>query len=338
MPTTTRLIEELPSRLAAIAARIEVRRRGLGLSQVALADRCNAVRDDLFAPTDLPRVPQMSRERIAKILMARHAQPRPNAARALYPYELQLLAHALDVSVEWLHGPDDEHPIVVWNPVTDPHGADVVLDLIAMHQRAAAEQVSWAEALPWSFMTPAFLRAYHRARLAAHRPRTRVEEQVRLFERIGTVSRARLLADAAARPWRFTHHMRLSDLEMLSAGARDYAVVPANVRVGCLANVMRLVSDHALRIGLVVAEDDALGPLETSLHDVDALLVVGRSLAMWRDHSGMLYWSEHPRFVAAKRGILRRFAARARYRHPVDVLTLLQGLRAAAATPLPTPD
>jgi hypothetical protein len=103
----------------------------------------------------------MTRVRIAQILMARRPDAGRHAARALYPHEMRILAHVLDTSVEWLHGPDAQRAIVAWDPLSEPRRAQQVLQLIASHEARATERLSWAEYLPCSLETPDLMHAHH---------------------------------------------------------------------------------------------------------------------------------------------------------------------------------
>jgi transcriptional regulator with XRE-family HTH domain len=123
MATTSKLIEQLPRRLVEMVGRIADCRSELGLTQQQLADRCNQRRCEILCTEDLQAVPRMTRERVAKILMARDPQPRRAAARALYPGELKMIAHALDMPLEWLAGADIESPVVLCPPPHTPNRA-----------------------------------------------------------------------------------------------------------------------------------------------------------------------------------------------------------------------
>ena len=75
----------------------------LGLNQTELAARCARLSHDLFAQD----APQITRERIAKILMHCKANPGKSAARVISHRELRVLATVLQVSPEWLTGREE---------------------------------------------------------------------------------------------------------------------------------------------------------------------------------------------------------------------------------------
>jgi hypothetical protein len=81
-----------------------------------------------------------------------------------------------------------------------------------------------------------------------------------------------------------------------------------------------------------VVEDTTVPELKLQLRGCDSLFVTGDTLAMWRDHSGNLFWSEHPRIVRAKRQLLEALHARARYREVESVIRLLRRLTRSIRT------
>src|SRR5437899_755617 len=87
------------SRLPRIAQRLRSRMRELDLNQTELANRCALAAGDLF-PDD--QAPQITRERISKILTHCRTNPGKSAARVISRQELQVLAAVLQVSTEWL--------------------------------------------------------------------------------------------------------------------------------------------------------------------------------------------------------------------------------------------
>ena len=92
---------------------------------------------DLFPEEEQP---QITRERIAKILMHCKATPGKSAARVIGPQELQVLASVLKVSIEWLVGRD----LVLWDPSTDPRRASHILaGLLSLAQAVDHIPDSW---------------------------------------------------------------------------------------------------------------------------------------------------------------------------------------------------
>lgn len=330
MGTTSILIEQIPSRLAEIARRVDSRRRDLEVTQEELAALYNRARLRLCPADDRRLVPRMTRDRLAKILSARLRNPGRSAARALYPYELRLLAEALDAPLEWLQGLDPERPIVLWDPMTEPSRAAHLLQLIVQHERQAPDRLSWAEFLPCSFVPSEFMHAHHAAIFGAGgglcEGSPEALEVVRLFDTVGHANRERTLVPGRA--WPFTHHMLLSDLHRLAAGEDEYREIPLSLRQACLLHLCRLLADAPLRLRLVVAEDEGLGSTRQKLRSYDSLFITGETLAMWRDHAGTLFWSEHPDIVAGKRQLLATLRTRSIFARDQELLSYLGDLAA----------
>src|SRR5438552_18148053 len=102
MPSkSSRFSEVLQSRIPRIARRLRSRMSEVGLNQTQLATRCTLAAQDLF-PDE--RAPNITRERIAKILMHCKTNPGKSAARVISHSELQVLSRVLQVSPEWLVG------------------------------------------------------------------------------------------------------------------------------------------------------------------------------------------------------------------------------------------
>lgn len=337
MSTPRSLVEVLPSRLAMIAARIEQRRRELGLTQQALAERCNRARPRLLSSAEGGAVPRMTRERIAKVLMARGTRGRVSAARALYPQELRMLAAALTVSVEWLAGPSDDQSIVIWDPITEPERAAHVAHLIAHHLNGAAELLSWAEFLPCSFETADVMHAHHAALFSGEGvPPHESARAAHLFDTVGAGNRTRALEDRDGRSWRFTHVMARAGLEALVTGTGNYRLCDIEMRRRCLAHLARVIGDASYRMRLVLADDADVASVRQQLRSFDSLFIIDHRHAMWRDYCGNLMWSIHPEIVAARRRPLETLLGRARWRDQAAALELVASLsrRLARRRPL----
>lgn len=335
MGTTSILIEQIPSRLAEIANRIDRRRRELGLTQEELSALYNRARLRLCPTEDRRLVPRMTRDRLAKILSTRLANPGRSAARALYPYELRLLSVALEAPLEWLQGLDPERPIILWDPMTEPRRAEHLLHLIVEHERRAPDRLSWAEFLPCSFVPSEFMHAHHAAIFGAGGGlcdgSPEAIEVVRLFDTVGHANRERTLVPNRA--WPFTHHMFLSDLRRLAAGEDEYAEIPLTMRRSCIQHLCRLLADSSLRLRLVVADDEALRGARQKLKSYDSLFITGQTLAMWRDRAGTLFWSEHPDIVAGKRQLLETFRTRSLFARDEELLSFVGDLAARMEAP-----
>ena len=330
MGTTSRLIEVLPGQMREIALRLKRLREDAGLTQEALAERCLAAARELLGPEDRPRAGRITRSRIAHIEQAHQTRPGKGAAMTIQPHEVRFLAHALGVSPEQIVGEGADR-IVTWDPLTHPQRAAHFLSLVGEHGRNASALLSWAEFLPCSLETPAFMHAHHEAIFdadAVHLPpddrAAFTQSAVRMYDTIGDRRRQELLDSAASRSWTLTHMMLRSDLESIASGVGPYAGMPASIRREGLRHLVEILGDPTLRVTLVVA-DDAAG-LRHLLQGIDSVAVFDETFAFWRGTTGDVAYSAHAAIVRLRRGLLETFRAHASHRDPRAVIRLLNGL------------
>jgi hypothetical protein len=280
----------------------------LGLSQVELAARCARSAGDMFSE-DHQRT--ITRERIAKILMHCKANPGKSAARVISPRELQVLSSVLQVSSEWLAGQDGGRGLVLWDPLAGPHRAKHILHLMNEHEDQASEFLVWAEYLMCSLETPEFMHKHHEAlfaeldMLGAHDEKRRL---VNVYDSIGNARRKRLL-DPKRKRCKLVQFIFASDLERIAQGKGEYAGIRKQLRRDCLANVLRLISDEALGIEVVIIDSGNADGIRTALRDYDSVSVFDESFVLWRYHSGMIAWSEDSLHAKRYRGMLQELRA-----------------------------
>jgi hypothetical protein len=276
----------------------------LGLSQVELAARCARTAGELFSEDHQKNI---TRERIAKILMHCKANPGKSAARVISPQELQVLSSVLQVSSEWLGGQDDGRGLVLWDPLAGPHRAKHILHLMNEHDDQASEILVWAEYLICSFETPEFMHKHHEAlfteldMLGAHDEKRRL---VNVYDSIGNARRKRLL-DPKRKRCKLVQFIFASDLERIAQGKGEYAGISKQLRRECLANVLRLTSDEALGIELVIIDSGDADGIRTAFRDYDSVGVFDESFVLWRYHSGRIAWSEDSAHAKRCRGMLQ---------------------------------
>ena len=276
----------------------------LGLSQVELAARCARTAGDLFSEDHQKNI---TRERIAKILMHCKANPGKSAARVISTQELQVLSSVLQVSSEWLGGQDDGRDLVLWDPLAGPHRAKHILHLMNEHEDQASEILVWAEYLICSLETPEFMHKHHEAlfteldMLGEHDEKRRL---VNVYDSIGNARRKRLL-DPKRKPCKLVQFIFASDLERIAQGKGEYAGISKQLRRECLANVLRLTSDEALGIELVIIDSGEADGIRTAFRDYDSVGVFDESFVLWRYHSGRIAWSEDSSHAKRYRGMLQ---------------------------------
>jgi len=296
--------EELQSRIPQLARRVRKRMNELGLSQVELAARCARTAGDLYSEDHQPNI---TRERIAKILMHCKANPGKSAARVISARELLVLSSVLQVSSEWLAGQDDGRGLVLWDPLADPHRAKHILHLMNDHEDQASEILIWAEYLMCSLETPEFMHKHHEAlfteldMLGEHAEKRRL---VNVYDSIGNARRKRLL-DPKRKRCKLVQLIFASDLKRIAQGKGEYAGMRKELRRDCLSNVLKLTSDEALGIELVIINSGDADGMRTAFRDYDSVSVFDESFVLWRYHSGRIAWSEDSAQAKRYRGMLQ---------------------------------
>jgi hypothetical protein len=300
----SRFSGEVQSGIARVARRLRSRMSELVLNQTELAARCDRLSQELF-----PReASQITRERIAKILMHCKANPGKSAARVISQLELRVLAEVLRVSPEWLTGREESRDPVLWDPLADSQRTQQILHLINEHEDRAAEVLVWAEHLISSLETPEFMHECHQAlfieldALGVHDERRQL---VKIYDTIGNARRRRIW-DPRQKHRKLIQFICASDLHRISEGKGEYATIRRELRKACLENVGKIVSDESLGIQLMIISDQASSSkVKSAFRDYDSVAVFDERFVLWRYHSGKVAWSEHPEHGRTYRRLLR---------------------------------
>ena len=323
MPRATRFTDSLDGRIPFIARRIRNRMGQLGLNDQHLAEACN--REALSKGVPL----NVSRERIAKILMNCKKNPERSAARIISYTELEALSTALSVSVEWLTGQRDNRDPVHWNVLAEAGRPSYLLHLLSEYEEKAGELLVWAEFLMCSLVTPELMHAQHRARfseLSVIGLDWEMEKAVNLFDSIGNIRRERLLKSKDARGYSYRQIIFYSDLKLIADGESEYSLADREVRRESLKYLAGLIADRSLGIDVIVVDDGEVAPLKRLLRDYDSLSVFGAVFTLWGYHSGSVAWSEHSSYIARHRKILDELQARPTSHEPRRTVELLSAL------------
>jgi hypothetical protein len=292
VPKPSRFSGELQSRIPRIARRMRNRMSELGLNQTELSARCAGASQDLFQQD----APQITRERIAKILMHCKRNPGKSAARVITQRELQVFSSVLQVSPEWLAGQGESREFVLWDLLTEPHRAHHILHLINEHEDRAKEVIVWAEHLICSLETPEFMHKHHEALFSeldvwgAHEEKRKL---VQLYDSIGNARRKRL-TDSKQRRRKLVQLIFAAELRKIADGVNEYAGMGKELRRCCLQRLSHLLSEPSRGINLVVIDDKDADHVMTAFRDYDSVGVFDDSFVVWRYHSGRIAWSEHP--------------------------------------------
>jgi hypothetical protein len=272
----------------------------LGLNQTELSARCAVTVQELFVDGQQPNI---TRERIAKILMHCKATRGRSAARVMSSQELQVLAAVLQVSIEWLAGRD----LVLWDPLVEPDRASHILHIINEHEDRANEVLIWAESLVCSLETPEFMHRHHEAlfrevdMLGSHDDKRKV---VQIYDSIGNALRKRLL-DTKPKRRKLVQFIFASDIKRIGRGEGEYAGIHKGLRKACLENLANLISDSSLGTELVIVGEKEAQRAKVAFRDHDSISVFDESFVLWRFHSGRIAWSEHPMHARRYRTVLK---------------------------------
>jgi hypothetical protein len=277
-----------------IAQRIRSRMRQLGLSANQLSIACSIAAIQL----EQGEQPGVRRDRIAKILM--NCQPRPASAAAgrISHEEMLVLARALKVSYEWLSVQTENEEPIVWNVLAQPERGTHVLHLLEEYEERAGETSVWSEYLLCSFTTEEFMIAFHRAHFGemdtAGVTRDR-RELVEFFNRTGRARRKRVLRPD--RSFTFTGLIFESEVQRLVAGEGVHRLIPKLIRKANLVHMTRVLADPDLKMSLVIVNDERVRGVRAAWRDHETVGVTGELFSLWNYHSGIIGWSENPRYV-----------------------------------------
>jgi hypothetical protein len=322
MPKVSPLAVIEPARLRQIALRIRNRMGDLGLTEEALARRCTNLAQNRF-----PEPFFMTRERIAKILMNCHKEPKPSAAKVLMPQELEVLAIALKVPQEWLLGQAESRDMILWDPLAHPGRREELLHLMNFFEERSGEALVWAEGLLCSLTTPELHRAYHQAlfaeldELGLQREK---QQLVTFYEAVGEARRER----RRQRPSRLTQLLFLSDLKKLAHGDGAYRIVGEEICRRAIGELQRLLEERQ-EITLTVIGEQRERELRWMLQGIESVGVCGDQVVIIRMRNGCVLWSENREWVGHYSRVLERLREQAVCREPQVVLELLGKLGAS---------
>ena len=300
--------------LKEIAARLRSRMDNLHLSVTELARRCDTLAQEIYVDGDCPN---LTRERIAKILMNAQSRIGKGAAKVVSQAEVTVLSDVLEVSPEWLANQTAREFPAFWNMATDPKYAGQVAHLLTHYEEETGESLIWGENLLCSFTPPEFANAYHEnyfAEYAAVGLHEQKQILVRVYDEVGNERRQKLFSNPADRKYIVTQIVFLSELEKIAGGDGNYSGIPVALRRQCLKNLAEFLADDSYKINLIIVRDGDAKHLKHLLRDYDRFGVNGDKFAMWSYHSGRLAWSEDKKVVRQHRRILEELIEHSIYR------------------------
>lgn len=308
--------------LPELARRIKLCLSNQRLSSTRLARRCDDAAQVLhqkFPEREYGGF-RIDDDKLRHLLMWSSDEPKKSALKSIEVEVIEIIAQALHVPADYLLGTRYRRNAILWDPLCDSDEAEHIIHLMNIYEEEAGEFVGWAEFLPCSLETPEFMAKHHEAIFQNIEPRQR-RVIVDKFNRIGNARRSRLFDPK--RTHSFTELLYLSDLERIVKGAGEYSRIDPELRKTCLLELKDLISQPSLRINLVIAKDDEVGPLRQLSRDCDGIVVNKDKHTHWRTHAGDIFWSENGETVKKHYQWTEQFRQKAYYNEPEKVIALL---------------
>lgn len=312
-------------RLPLFAERIRSQMQRLKISVTELARRC-----ETHDFPDGETRPNLSRERITKILMNAQSRVGKGAAKVVSAREVCVLAETLEVSKEWLTGQTaDLTSVILWDMASEPEIGKQIMHLVCHYEELTGGSVIWGENLLCSLTPTEFVRGYYESffseldEIGLHSEK---QTLVALYEDFGNLQRRRMLENAKNRKWTRTQIIFLSELEKIADGGGHYANIKFSIRRKCFENLQKLTADDSFGVRLIVVRDEDAPQIKLFLRDNDRFGVNGDRFTLWGFHSGKVAWSESRTQVLRHKKILDELIERSIYRERGDVTALLSQL------------
>lgn len=312
--------------LPLFAGRVRSQMQRLRISAAELARRCQTH----DSPDDETR-PNLSRERITKILMNAQSRVGKGAAKVVSAQEVFVLADILEVSKEWLTGRTaDLTSVILWDMASEPEVGRQIMHLVGHYEELTGESLIWGESLLCSLTPTEFVRGYYESffseldEIGLHSEKRTL---VALYEDFGNRQRRRMLENAKRRKWTRTQIIFLSELKRIAEGLGHYAGIKLSIRRKCFENLQKLTADDSFGVRLIVVRDEDAPQSKLFLRDNDRFGVNGDRFTLWGFHSGKVAWSESRTQVLRHKKVLDELVERAAYRERGEVSALLSQLR-----------
>lgn len=279
-------------------------------------ERYNFLKERMFPGEGIPH---MHRWRVLSFTNLARGRPARNV-RVPYCREVQVIAAVVGTTVEAMLGLEDPTARVRLDVMDRPANAATLIQLMSKHQPRTKHLIAWAEFLPCSLETPAFMHAHHQSLFGD-------SGDVMIWDGIGNTRRNELLAAGENRSWAMTQINFLSDLQRIANGGREYAGVSPRLRKECFEHLAKLVADPKLKVRLYVIDDtndDEATAIKRDLGGFDSAITWDTHLMITRDRLGINYYSEKPRHTYGWRGMVRELMRIAKYAKREQVLEILQ--------------
>ena len=323
MPTIAAYVEIPENQLRRVAEHVlQWIKKGKPKRKVQdFVERYNTLKDRMFPGEG---VPHMHRWRVLQFTNLARGSPSRNVSVPRCR-EIEIIAAVVGVTVERLLGLEGALSRTRLDVMEKQENAAALLNLMRRYQPNTQDLIAWANFLPCSLETPAFMHAHHEALFGN-------PGDVMTWDGIGNTRRSELLAAGARRSWAMTQINFMSDLQRIADGRAEYADVAPDLRRECFDNLAEIVSNSALRIKLFVIDDtnnEEVAGLKCDLSDFDSVITWDDHLMIARDPIGINYYSDRPRHTGYWRGMLRELMALATFQTPEQVRDLLISLAAS---------
>jgi len=324
MPTVAAYVEIPQSQLRRVAEQVLrwIENGDRKRTATDFVNRYNKLKSRMF-PGEV--VPHMHRWRVGQFKNLARGSPSRNV-RVPYCREIRVIAAVIGMPVEALLGIEDPTGRSRLDVMEGPQHAATLVGLMGKFQPETQELIAWAEFVPCSLETPAFMHAHHEALFVN-------PGDVMTWDGIGNTRRSELLAAGSRRAWTMTQINFLSDLRRIADGEKEYDAVQPILRKECLLNLAGLIiKNPELKIRLLVIDDinsEKAMPIKSDLAEYDSVITWDRHLMIVRDRLlGVNYYSEKPRHTGYWRGMMEELMSLATYKNPTDVHDLLRALAA----------
>ena len=314
-------------RLKCLAERVRSQMQHLKISATELARRTDTLANDIFPDETRPN---LTRERITKILMNAQTHIGKGAAKIVSAQEIFLLAETLELSKEWLTGQTKyTNAPVLWDVASEPEIGKQIFQLMTHYEELTGETIVWGESLLYSLPPTEFVRGYYESyfgeldELDMH---TEKENLVARYENFGNMQRKQMAENAKKRKWMRTQIIFLSELERIAEGGGHYTKISQPIRRKCFENLRKLTADDLWGMRLIVTKDEDVPQIKRFLCDYDRFSVNGDKFTMWCYHLGKVAWSENENQVLRHRKIIDELVERSAYREREEVSALLSRL------------
>lgn len=231
-------------------------------------------------------------------------------------HELPILAEVMGTTFEALT--QLPSPSVIIKPDTS---ADIELQmtfrtLLSKHLANSSELLGWAEFVPCSLETPAFMRQHHRSIFTPlyDGDREGLQKVLKEYNELGDRRRAELQGAGSTRTWKFTNLLFESDFLQVVQSPRTawrYRYCTKPMRREYLDHLAAFVSDPTWKVTLAVVPDAKAASLKARLQDYDSMVMVigqnGEGTFGWkRNHRGELWFTERPKEIMKDQQLLEQ--------------------------------